>query len=709
MPLNAFNQTLTVAGSVIAIDEAKPSFSLRARSGDVFEAVVGPTTNYSVMMNLDNLDRNRFPEVRGGSGESDILLNLRRYAAVGRPVFVVGIYQQNGGIERFEARDVYLVHSDKGRYLFEETHWWPMQVTQMADRILDHLFDAKRNYSIDDFSKFYRTNLNILGERTDETVQECAVLSRLLYDLSSAYLMTGAERYLMAARAAADYLREAFRSLSHDGQNCFWAYGRRRNLEGERGEFWLFPSQGPDDWGSVPLYEQIYALAGLTQFYRITLEWEVLEDIRRTINSFQDFFWDPTEEQIKSMEAKQRERFLDEDGKVRPGFAGAGGYYSHLDPGTMRPDTVGLLSPGRGIDNRSRKNWNSIGDHIPAYLVNLILSLDPLPQGDVRRIFKPLLERCWGILEETSSLICEKFPDPNSDYVLERFHADWTPDLSYRWQQNRAVVGHNLKIAWNLTRCAFYFQTRAKRLRDQGKSHEAAECDKRSDRCLEVANRLAERMGEVGLDKIRGGIFDSVERNPTGGMPTQFAWRATKDFWQQEQGILAYLILHGASQNDKKYLELARECSAFWNLFFLDRERQGYFFRTTENGLPILEGQYGMKSSHAIGYHAFELAYLAHLYTRAYVAAGGGSDNSFCLYFKICSIKEQKSINVLPDFMPPGRVRIASVRANGVDMTEQLDPANLAEFQIPTDGMVPDPVDGTVELVVEFQATAAQA
>ncbi len=65
-----------------------------------------------------------------------------------------------------------------------------------------------------------------------------------------------------------------------------------------------------------------------------------------------------------------------------------------------------------------------------------------------------------------------------------------------------------------------------------------------------------------------------------------------------------------------------------------------------------------MKSSHAIGYHAFELAYLAHLYTRTYVraygAAGDGPDNTFCLYFKICSIKQQRSINVLPDFMPPG-------------------------------------------------------
>jgi hypothetical protein len=42
-------------------------------------------------------------------------------------------------------------------------------------------------------------------------------------------------------------------------------------------------------------------------------------------------------------------------------------------------------------------------------------------------------------------------------------------------------------------------------------------------------------------------------------------------------------------------------------------------------------------------------------------------------------------------------------------MTEELDPANLAEYQIPTDAMPPDPVDGTVELVIEFHANPMQA
>jgi mannose/cellobiose epimerase-like protein (N-acyl-D-glucosamine 2-epimerase family) len=683
MPLSAFNQSLTVAGAIVAVAPDRPSFSVRARSGDVFEAFVGPETYYTVMTNLDLQGRDRVPDPAGVARDNGIVFNLQKYAVTGRPVSVGGVYQENGGQSRFEARTVYLLHSDPQRYLFEETHWWLSQVTQMADRILDHLFDARRSYTIDDFSRFYRTNLNILGQHTDDTVQECAVLSRLLYDLSSAYLMTGADRYFLAAKAAMNYIREAFRSLSHDGEYCFWAYGRRRNREGEKGEALIFASQGPDDVGTIPLYEQIYAIAGLTQYYRITQDWEVLEDIRRTVNSFQAYFWDPST-------AKEK------------GFAGTGGYYSHLDPATMRPDV-----PAMG-DNCAQKNWNSIGDHIPAYLINLILTLDPLPQGNARSMLDALLKTCVGILEETSSLICEKFPDPQSDYVNERFTADWTPIHNYRWQQNRAVVGHNLKIAWNLTRCAYHFQMLAKRARDGGRSTDATGYEQRSQKCLDVARRLADRMGEVGLDKIRGGIFDCVERNPSGGMPTQFAWGATKDFWQQEQGILAYLILHGATANDKQYLELARESQAFWNLFFLDRERQGYYFRTTPDGLPIIDGQYGMKSSHAIGYHAFELAYLAHLYIRAFVSAGGGSDNSFCLYFKVMPNPNLTSINVLPDFMPPGKVEIIRIHANGLDVTDARKSPDVNNFQISIDDLTPSS-DGMIELAVSFKGLGASA
>ena len=201
----------------------------------------------------------------------------------------------------------------------------------------------------------------------------------------------------------------------------------------------------------------------------------------------------------------------------------------------------------------------------------------------------------------------------------ERFHADWTPDHQWRWQQNRAVVGHNLKIAWNLTRVANYYRCLAAEDRRQGENNNAQQHEQLANDFLGLAKKLADAMAIYGLDQVRGGCFDVVERQTKGKLPMEFVWGNTKDFWQQEQGILAYLILHGAT-GEGRYLALAREMAAFWNMFFLDHDNRGIFFRVSAEGRPAIEGVYGEKGSHAVGgYHSFELNYLAHIYIRSFV------------------------------------------------------------------------------------------
>lgn len=646
--------SLSIYGTVESVDADNETFKIRCRSGDQLDVRTGPTTSFTVLTNLDELNRDRLedpPKAAPGDPIPDPLppsWYIAKYISVGASLIVRGVYQENGSDRSLEARTVILPHWKKGSFLFEETHWWVDQISLLADKWLDNLFDSTRSYKIDDFSKLYRTNLNITGGSTNNTVQECATLSRLIYGLSSAYLLTGSERYLLAAKAGIDYQREAFRSLSHDGEYCFWAFGRRPGVDGVK---LLVPSENEDDRDTIPLYEQIYALAGLAQYYRITQDWEVLEDIRRTINAFLAFYHDD-----KTALAK--------------GFPGEGGYFSHIDYATMRPDTPGLGH------NQSRKNWNSIGDHIPAYLVNLLLALDRPPDG-IGRSLDEFLKVCRDILEETSRLIVDKFPDPASDYVNERFLANWIPDHKWRWQQDRAIIGHNLKIAWNLTRVAFYYETLAPSIeeKDQADAYHA-----HAAKCRSVALDIGKKMADLGLDTIRGGVFDAVERQPKHGMPLQFAWDSTKDFWQQEQGILAYLILHGSEPENPLWLRLARETEMFWNTFFLDRDRQGIFFRTTENGQPEIKGAYANKGAHSVsGYHAFELAYLAHIYTRIYVTNG---DNEFCLYFKLALNCEQGSINVLPDFFPPRKIRICRIRVNGIDRTDDLKPRQVDNFQI---------------------------
>ncbi len=638
-----FSQSMTLMGTVSNVNPSAASFTLRCRNGDSFLVQVGAQTAFGVLRNLDGLNRDRVPSPPNFNPNGGVAETVRKYIQPDMLVIVQGINLIHDEKKLFHARSITLMHYENGRYIFEESHWWLTQISRLADEWLDDLFGDRRTYQMDDFAEFYQTNLNIFGlPMQDNQIQECATLSRLIYGLSSAYLLTGNERYLLAAKAGVKYQRYTFRSLSHDGKSCFWSFGKRKIQD--RGTKIVVASENSDDRDSIPLYEQIYALAGLAQYYRITQDWEVLEDIQRTVHSFQQFYLDSPEN----------------------GFAGLGGYFSHIDYATRRPDSEALG------DNRSRKNWNSIGDHIPAYLVNLILALDPPPRGGHGRDeIDEFLGTCRTILDTTARLILEKFPDANPEvpYVNERFHADWTPDQQWRWQQNRAIVGHNLKIAWNLTRVANYYRGYAAEERYQGKASSAEQHELLATDFLNLAKKLGDSMAIYGLDQLRGGCFDAVERQPQPGVPTEFTWGNTKDFWQQEQGILAYLILYGATQ-EFRYLTLAREMAAFWNAFFLDHDNRGIFFRVNDNGHPIIEGAYGQKGGHSVsGYHVFELNYLAHIYTRSFVRSvmdNGVDAANFCLFFCPDVKTGRTTLNVLPDFYAPDAIEIAGITVNGV-------------------------------------------
>lgn len=663
--MKRFTLDTTLMGNVSGTKEEEGLFSIKCRSGDEFEVCVGKETQFKFVHNLDGVNRDRVPTPEGFSWNPSQL--VKKYIQPNNLVVLQGVYQEDNGKRRFDARIVNLLQSSDGKFVFEDTQWWLTQIARLADTWLGFLFPNKQSYEIDDYA-LYRTNLNIIGLPIDDTIQECATLSRLIYGLSSAYLLTGCERYLSAARAGVNYQRETFRSLTSDGKHCFWAFGKRKT---EYSYQLYMRSLNDDDKDTIPLYEQIYALAGLAQYYRITLDWEVLDDIKRTVRTFNDFFVDP---------------------KSEYGNDAYGDYFSHLDYATMTWD-----SPDLG-NNQSRKNWNSIGDHIPAYLVNLIAAIEPLPTESNEDLRK-FLDICKKILKTTSTIIVEKFPDPdpNIPFVNERFLQDWKPDHNWRWQQDRAVVGHNLKIAWNLTRVANYYYFMA----DQYASEDELEAEaskQLADKLMKLADKLGSSMAEIGVDLFRGGIFDTLERHPKNGMPMDFPWSNTKDFWQQEQALLAYLILHGCTNEDsdqkKEYLRLAQEMGAFWNLFFLDQDNKGVFFRVTEDGMPVLQGNYGNKGGHSIsGYHAFELNYLAHIYISAYV-----TKQPFCLYFKPNANARQRSINVLPDFFKPGNLEVSRISIDGSERAA-VDPDY---FQIEL-GEQEFKLGSQAEIIVEFK------
>ena len=170
------------------------------------------------------------------------------------------------------------------------------------------------------------------------------------------------------------------------------------------------------------------------------------------------------------------------------------------------------------------------------------------------------------------------------------------------------------------------------------------------------------------MDKQRGGWYDVMERALGPGeevAPLRLA---------RPQGVVAAGAGHPRlphpgrrrSKNDE-YLRLARESTAFYNAMFLDHDDGGVYFNVLANGLPYLLGTERLKGSHSMsGYHSFELAYLAQVYTNLLIThepldmhfkpqPGGFADNL---------------LHVAADILPPGSIRIGEVWIDGEPYTD---------------------------------------
>lgn len=178
---------------------------------------------------------------------------------------------------------------------------------------------------------------------------------------------------------------------------------------------------------------------------------------------------------------------------------------------------------------------------------------------------------------------------------------------------------------------------------------------KSKENYLDLAEKIAALMPKVGSDQQRGGWYDVVERVlEPGDESHQFVWHDRKAWWQQEQAILAYLILNGLTQKEE-YLRHAREAAAFYNAFFLDHDDGGVYFNVLANGLPYLMGNERFKGSHSMsGYHSTELCYLSAVYTNLLI-----TKQPMDFYFKpLPGAFKDNILRVQPDILPPGSIRI---------------------------------------------------
>jgi hypothetical protein len=181
---------------------------------------------------------------------------------------------------------------------------------------------------------------------------------------------------------------------------------------------------------------------------------------------------------------------------------------------------------------------------------------------------------------------------------------------------------------------------------------------KAKDEYVALARKIADLMPAVGSDQQRGGWYDVVERVLDKGQKFhRFVWHDRKAWWQQEQAILAYLILKG-TQGDDEYLRQAREAAAFYNAFFLDHDDGGVYFNVLANGLPYLMGTERFKGSHSMSaYHSTELCYLAAVYSNLLI-----KKHPMDFYFKpMPDGFKERVLRVAPDLLPPGSIRLTGV------------------------------------------------
>lgn len=584
-----------IAGYVTNLDLNKGdsgTFGLKTSDGRNFEVALTSNTYAELVRNL-------------GEPYFDCTSQMQSMLVPNRYLFAYGIFYPQAEQHNFEAKHLVFLGRKEGEYLFEKSDWWVKQVRCLANFYLKSQFeDGEIDY------RQYRTGLDLGGKKAGANRQETDTISRLVYGFATAYMLTGEDRYLEAAEKGTEYLREHMRFLDESEGICYWYHAVDVKPDGSEQK--IFSSEFGDDYDAIPAYEQIYALAGPTQTYRVTGDPRILNDIELTINLFNRYFLDKTEK---------------------------GGFFSHIDPITLSPHSDALGH------NRGKKNWNSVGDHAPAYLINLWLATGSEEYAD--------------FLEYTFDTIEKRFPDyDHSPFVQERFYEDWSHDTTWGWQQNRAVVGHNLKIAWNLMRMYHL---------------------KPKEKYVTLAEKIARIMPKVGSDQQRGGWYDVVERTLKPGEEVyRFVWHDRKAWWQQEQAILAYLILAG-SLGDPEYQRLSQEASAFYNTWFLDNDSGGIYFNVLANGLPYLLGTERGKGSHSMsGYHSFELAYLATVYTNLL-----GTKHPMDLYFKPKPQGFKDNIlRVEPDILPPGSIRIDAVWINGQPYFD-FD-ANALTVQLPS-------------------------
>src|SRR5262249_12920514 len=197
---------------VVVGHDVADKFGLRTSDGRQYDIWLTPDTSGSAIRNL-------------GEPYVDTTGQMRDMLVPDRYLLAYGIYYPEAEGPTFEAKAIAFPALHGTEYVFEQPNWWINQAKAVADFHLRGQFpDGKYDW------RNYRTRLTLSGTHTPDYIapdfrQETDTISRLVYGLASAYLLTGEDRFLEAAESGTDYLREHMRGQIEAEGVVYWYHG----------------------------------------------------------------------------------------------------------------------------------------------------------------------------------------------------------------------------------------------------------------------------------------------------------------------------------------------------------------------------------------------------------------------------------------------------------------------------------------------------
>ena len=236
-----------ISGYVTSYDSEAGVIDLTTSDNRAYRAKLTANTYARQTQNLDEGWQDR-----GG--------NLDELLAPGQMVFLYGTFFPEEQIS-FEVNFIVFAGENNQCLRYEEQGWWIRQIDSIAASYIKWQFNAP-NEPID-YHK-YRTLISLTGgKKDDDYLQETDTISRMVYGMASAYMLTGKEEFLEAAEKGTDYLRDKMRFIDTDTDMIYWYHGQKVSHGGQEQK--LLVSEFDDDYDCIPAYEQIYALAGPIQ------------------------------------------------------------------------------------------------------------------------------------------------------------------------------------------------------------------------------------------------------------------------------------------------------------------------------------------------------------------------------------------------------------------------------------------------------------